>query len=103
MKNSRLTYAITIGLVFLIGCTGSSPLVKFVKEGGLETKGLVNLASASSGARVILSQDNPDHPGSTLINGITFFTILSIGIVTVILDLTYPLLDPRIARGGEAA
>ena len=34
----------------------------------------------------------------TLINGIVFFTIVSIGLITVILDLTYPLLDPRIGH-----
>jgi len=34
----------------------------------------------------------------TLINGIVFFTIVSIGLMTVILDLSYPLLDPRIGH-----
>jgi hypothetical protein len=58
-------------LVSHLGCAGNTPLVKFVKEGGLEAKGLINLALASSGARVVVSQDNPDHPASTLINGIT--------------------------------
>ena len=71
MKNLKPIYTFALGLIFLIGCSGNSSLVKFVKEGGLETKGLINLASASSGARVIVSQDNPDHPASTLINGIT--------------------------------
>ena len=68
---SNLTYAILLSLIFLVGCAGGSSLVKFVKEGGLEAKGLTNLALASSGTTVIVSQDNPDHPASTLINGIT--------------------------------
>ena len=34
----------------------------------------------------------------TLINGIVFITILSIGLVTMIMDFTYPLLDPRISH-----
>jgi peptide/nickel transport system permease protein len=32
----------------------------------------------------------------TLIQGITFFLVLSVGIAILILDLVYPLLDPRI-------
>jgi hypothetical protein len=58
-------------LVFLMGCIGSKSVVEFVKEGGLETKGLVNLALASNGAQITVSQDNPQHPASTLNNGIT--------------------------------
>ncbi len=34
------------------------------------------------------------------IYGITFLIVLSIGIVTFILDLSYPLIDPRIKLGG---
>ena len=34
----------------------------------------------------------------TLINGIVFMTILGIGILTMVLDLTYPLIDPRTRR-----
>jgi peptide/nickel transport system permease protein len=34
----------------------------------------------------------------TLINGIVFLTILSIGLVTMLMDFTYPLLDPRISH-----
>jgi len=45
--------------------------VNFVKEGGLETKGLVNLALASSGATVSVSQENPDRQATKLIDGIT--------------------------------
>lgn len=32
--------------------------------------------------------------------GITFLVILSVAVVTLILDLTYPLIDPRIRLGG---
>ena len=34
----------------------------------------------------------------TVINGVAFITILSIGLVTMVMDFTYPLLDPRIAH-----
>jgi peptide/nickel transport system permease protein len=34
----------------------------------------------------------------TVINGIVFITILSIGLVTLIMDFAYPLLDPRISH-----
>ena len=34
----------------------------------------------------------------TLINGIVFLTILSIGVMTLLLDFAYPLLDPRITH-----
>ena len=34
----------------------------------------------------------------TVINGIAFITILSIGLVTMVMDFTYPLLDPRISH-----
>ena len=34
----------------------------------------------------------------TLINGIVFMTILGIGILTMVLDLPYPLIDPRTRR-----
>ncbi len=70
MKNMRLICLITLSFALLSGCTGKSRLVKFITEGGLETKGLVNLALASNGARVSVSQDNSDHPAETLINGI---------------------------------
>ena len=71
MKKSVLIYIFILGLAFLIGCTGDKSLLQFVKEGGLETTGLVNLALASNGARVIVSEDNPEHPAATLTNGIT--------------------------------
>ena len=54
-----------------MGCTGEKSLVQFIREGGLETKGLVNLALTSNGAIVSVSEDNPDHPASTITNGIT--------------------------------
>jgi len=57
--------------IFLAGCAASTTLVDFVKEGGLETKGLVNLASEESGAMIAVSQENPDRPASNLIDGIT--------------------------------
>jgi hypothetical protein len=71
MKNAKPIYLIILYLIFLTGCAKSSSLVDFVKEGGLETSGLVNLALAANGARVTVSNDNPDHPADTLINGIT--------------------------------
>ncbi len=70
MKNMRLICLITLSFALLSSCAGKSRLVKFITEGGLETKGLVNLALASSGARIFVSQDNSDHPAETLINGI---------------------------------
>jgi len=71
MKDAKPIYVIIMYLIFLAGCAKSSSLVDFVKEGGLETSGLVNLALAANGARVTVSNDNPDHPAATLINGIT--------------------------------
>ena len=71
MKNLRATYVFVLCFAFIMGCTGERSLVQFIKEGGLETKGLVNLALASNGAIVSVSEDNSDHPASTLTNGIT--------------------------------
>ncbi len=71
MKDTKPIHLIILYLIFLAGCAKSSSLVDFVKEGGLETSGLVNLALASNGARVTVSNDNPDHPAATLTNGIT--------------------------------
>lgn len=39
----------------------------------------------------------------TVINGIVFLTILAIGGVTLLMDLLYPLLDPRISHHRGAA
>ena len=33
----------------------------------------------------------------TVINGVVLFLILSIGLVTMLMDFLYPLLDPRIS------
>ena len=71
MKYITWNYAIVLILLLFMGCAGGSSLVDFVKAGGLETKGLINLALASSGARVNVSKDNSSHPGATLINGVT--------------------------------
>lgn len=43
----------------------------FVKEGGLETKGLLNFALARNGAIITVSKENPDRPAINLIDGIT--------------------------------
>ena len=37
----------------------------------------------------------------TVINGVVFITILSIGLVTMLMDFAYPLLDPRISHRGS--
>ncbi len=71
MKILRLTYVFVLCFASIMGCTGEKSLVQFIREGGLETKGLVNLALASNGAIVSVSEDNPDHPASTITNGIT--------------------------------
>jgi peptide/nickel transport system permease protein len=39
----------------------------------------------------------------TVINGIVFLTILSIGLITMVMDFVYPLLDPRITHHRAAA
>jgi len=36
------------------------------------------------------------------IYGITFMIVVSVAVVTLVLDLTYPLIDPRIRLGGES-
>lgn len=38
----------------------------------------------------------------TVINGVVFLTILSIALITTLLDLAYPFLDPRITHHQEA-
>jgi peptide/nickel transport system permease protein len=38
----------------------------------------------------------------TVINGVVFIIILSIGLVTLIMDFVYPLLDPRISHHRRA-
>lgn len=73
MRNMKLIYipVLLFLLVFFTGCIKSKSVVDFVREGGLESKGLVNLALAENGARVMVSQENPEHPSATLNNGIT--------------------------------
>ena len=34
----------------------------------------------------------------TVINGVVLITIMAIGLVTMVMDFTYPLLDPRISH-----
>jgi len=70
MKNPCLIYII-ISLVLLTGCAENKQILDFVNKDNLENKGLINLALVSNGTKVTVSQDNPDHPSSTLINGIT--------------------------------
>ncbi|MDQ1329284.1 MAG: hypothetical protein QG641_2573 [Candidatus Poribacteria bacterium] len=70
MKYICLIYII-ISFVFLAGCAGNKQLTDFVNKDSLENKGLINLALASNGAKVTVSQDNPNHLASTLINGVT--------------------------------
>lgn len=72
MRYPKLMYLIILGLIIAIaGCASNKSVVEFVREGGLETKGLTNLALASNGTKITVSQGNPDHPASTLNNGIT--------------------------------
>jgi len=69
MKYLCLIY--TLAFVFLTGCAENKTLLDFATKDNLGNKGLTNLALASNGAKVTVSQDNPDHLASTLINGIT--------------------------------
>jgi len=71
MKRSIFSGIILLIIIFLVGCTARNTVVGFVKGGALETKGLVNLALASNGAKVTVSQENPDRPATNLIDGIT--------------------------------
>jgi len=57
--------------VFLTGCAENNQLLDLVTKDNLENKGLINLALVSNGAKVTVSQDNPNHSASTLINGVT--------------------------------
>ena len=58
-------------LVFLTGCAENKTILDYATQDNLGNKGLTNLALASNGAKVTVSQDNPDHLASTLINGVT--------------------------------
>jgi hypothetical protein len=69
MKNLCLIYILIISL---IGCAaGKQPLSLATAKISLENKGMINLALASNGAKVTVSEENPDHPSSTLIDGVT--------------------------------
>jgi hypothetical protein len=69
MKNLCLIYILVISL---IGCAASKqPLSLTAAKNSLENKGMINLALANNGAKVTVSEENPDHSSSTLINGIT--------------------------------
>ena len=37
----------------------------------------------------------------TVINGVVLILIMSIGLVTMLMDFLYPLLDPRISAGRQ--
>jgi hypothetical protein len=69
MKYLCLIY--TLVFVFLTGCAENKTLLDYATQDNLGNKGLTNLALASNGAKVTVSQDNPDHLASTLINGVT--------------------------------
>ena len=57
-----------VSLILICGCQQSFKQV-FI-EGSEIDKQLVNYARPENGGRVYVSQDNPDHPASTLSNGI---------------------------------
>jgi hypothetical protein len=71
MKKVIYINILALYIAFLAGCATGNSLVGFVKEGGLETKGLINLALSSSGATITVSKENPDRPASNIIDGIT--------------------------------
>jgi peptide/nickel transport system permease protein len=61
---------------------------------------LVEVIFSYPGVGFLLFQavQNADY---TLIQGITFILVLAVGLGILILDLIYPLLDPRISYGGR--
>lgn len=63
----RIRKLIPIMPLLLAGCVWKEYL--FVEQ-GFEPGDYINYALASNGAKVTVSQDNPRHPASTLINGI---------------------------------
>ena len=68
----RKVFLIILPIIALvIGCSNNTSVVDFVRKGGLESSGTVNLALAANGGEIIVSKDNPDHPAATLNNGIT--------------------------------
>jgi len=66
MKRHILTLGITALILAPLGCV---PMNLSSMSSG--TEGLVNYALAENGATVEVCSDNPEHPASTLINGIT--------------------------------
>jgi len=70
MKFHCLLYILIASFVFIAGC-GGEKITDYINKDTLENKGLLNLALASNGTTVRVCEDNPEHPASTLINGIT--------------------------------
>lgn len=70
MRNIRLLYILIAIFIFIEGCANEQ-LPTFINKDNLENKGLLNYALSSNGAKVAVSEDNPKHTASTLINGIT--------------------------------
>jgi len=65
--------SIAIGMSSICGCQKLSDMELsdiFVSEAEID-KMLVNYALTENGAKIYVSEDNPDHPASTLNNGIT--------------------------------
>ncbi len=68
MKNLTIVTFILAYLSLICGCQQSFKQV-FVEESEID-KQLVNYALPESGGRIYVSKDNPNHPASTLTNGI---------------------------------
>lgn len=68
MKHLTTATFISAYLALICGCQQSFKQV-FVEESEID-KQLVNYARPENGGRVYVSQNNPDHPASTLTNGI---------------------------------
>jgi len=72
MKNLVLTTFSIIITLLLAGCIASQNWQKALLEDSTETDArLVNYALPENGTMVLVSEDNPNHPASTLNNGIT--------------------------------
>jgi len=70
MNSHCLLYILIASFVSIAGC-GGEKITDYINKDTLENKGLLNLALASNGTTVRVSEDNPEHPASTLINGVT--------------------------------
>ena len=57
---------------------------------------LVEVVFSYPGIGTVLYAGDPRPAISIVVQGIVFILIVSIGLATLILDLIYPLLDPRI-------